>query len=190
MDEESCRKRRQRAYSALAQTYYSGDDGVDISYQEAKRWCDLGVAGNDANALWLLGNMFDSGDGVQQDRAEALELFRLSAKQGCPPGLKAYGGALYQDGAYKKALGYFETCAMMEKHVAYRPIVAFCHLFTVVCLAHINNENEKTGSTSAAEDPLILILFGLVGQSRMEMKTPNPSFWISSPRLIHNVATA
>jgi len=55
--------------------------GVDAQSPTADFWRARAEKG-DAEGQFYLGNMYDSGDGVPQDDAEAVRLYRLAAEQG------------------------------------------------------------------------------------------------------------
>lgn len=76
-------------------TIYSGD-GLE-NFEETARWYKKAADLNSSFGQYLLGNLFETGKGVNQDYAEALRLYRLSAEQGDSSAQDALG-SLYSTG--------------------------------------------------------------------------------------------
>jgi TPR repeat protein len=70
----------------------------------------------DAGAQFRLGGMYDSGQGVPQDYAQALKLYRLAAQQDVSPQHKVFLGAVYENGLrvpqdYAEAVKWYRLAA-------------------------------------------------------------------------------
>jgi TPR repeat protein len=66
----------------LGGRYDSGRNEVAVDDAQAAKWYRLAAEQGSAEAQWLLGASYDSGDGVPEDDAEAVRWYRLAAEQG------------------------------------------------------------------------------------------------------------
>jgi TPR repeat protein len=97
-------------YIQLALEYYKKQ-----KYALAHKYFELAAEQGDADAQYLLGNMYLNGQGAKQDCAKAKEYFELAAEQG-NAGAQSNLGTMYSDGRgvkqdYAKAKEYFELAA-------------------------------------------------------------------------------
>ena len=65
--------------------------------ERARSLLGQAASGGHAMAMDVLGNMYEDGDGAEEDVMTALQLYRRSAEQGCPAGMYDLG-VLYLDG--------------------------------------------------------------------------------------------
>ena len=72
------------AQADLGRCYYEGDKGLSKSLERAAEWRAKAARAGDAGAQTSLGFQYSEGEGVAQDKAEAVRLFRLAAQQGLP----------------------------------------------------------------------------------------------------------
>lgn len=70
------------AQSRLGLWYAEGRGQLAKDTAQARYWAEQAAAKNDAQAQNILGLMYENGDGVRQDYARALSLYRQSALQG------------------------------------------------------------------------------------------------------------
>jgi len=68
----------------LGITYHDGIDAIPNS-KEASVWFQYAVDKGDESSLWRLADLYDAGEGVEQDREKANELYLKSAKIGYLP---------------------------------------------------------------------------------------------------------
>jgi hypothetical protein len=85
------------AQSKLASVYYYGAPEASMDRGKAASWAQLAAAQGDAQALRILGNCYNSGDGVEKDPVKAVELYREAAEQGDAKALFNLGNS-YESG--------------------------------------------------------------------------------------------
>jgi TPR repeat protein len=77
------------------------------------------VEANDAGAMCLMAQFYDHGEeGLQQDRAKAMELYTRAAGLGCGKAHSHLGFNYHAGGDSKKAKFHYETAAMLGDEVA------------------------------------------------------------------------
>jgi len=70
-----------KAQHQLGFIYEGGESGIPKDLAEAARWYTLAAAQGYRASQFTLGQMYDYGNGVKQDRKKAYELYLASAKQ-------------------------------------------------------------------------------------------------------------
>lgn len=102
---EQANKGNAQAQYWLGEAYFDGDNAlgapVQVDYKQARSWYDKAVAKKDACAAHAIGWMYDSGEGVAENKAEAFRWYVKAAKQGLPK--SQYNvGVFYRDGEVVK----------------------------------------------------------------------------------------
>jgi len=84
--------------------------------EEAVIWYKKAAGQGDAEAEYGLAGMYVSGDGIAQDRAEALRLFTSSASKAYPPAIHVMASA-YEKGGLGQRIDYELAREWLEKGV-------------------------------------------------------------------------
>ena len=74
----------------LARRLHEGEL-VAKDHYEANRWLNLAIKSNHLPSLILLGVSYEKGRGVPEDKAVALNLYKIAAEEGYPSGMFNYG---------------------------------------------------------------------------------------------------
>lgn len=78
---------------------------------DAVKWYRKAAGKNDAEAIFMLGRMYDSGEGVPKDSKVALEHYQRSAKMGCASAQTMMGDLYDQMGNYTSAIYWYNQAA-------------------------------------------------------------------------------
>ena len=75
----------------------TGQNDTSMQFETKVEWYRKAAEQGDAGAQYLLGRMYEDGDGVRQDDAEAVKWYRKAAEQGIA-GAQFYLGVMYHFG--------------------------------------------------------------------------------------------
>ncbi|EJK68018.1 hypothetical protein THAOC_10858 [Thalassiosira oceanica] len=106
------------ALKFLGDQYYYGYNGLLKNVQRAiELWREAAELGS-INAHFELGNKFDSGEGVIQDKAKAVQHWEMAAIQGDIESRNSLGVNEINNGNYERAVKHFLIAAKMGNEVA------------------------------------------------------------------------
>ena len=117
------KKKKAWACASMAETYYHGDQGLQQSYDMARRLYEQAAEQGDCNGLTGLARMYEQGKGVNLSFERAAELYQQSADLGSRDAQHNLA-LLYQKGigveqSYAKAKELFELAASANNLRAY-----------------------------------------------------------------------
>lgn len=111
-------------------------------FELAKHWAEK-CCDTDAMAQHALGLVYSIGSAdIPKDAEKAIELFRMSAEQGFPPGIRRYGDSLASAGRKEEALEWYIKGGSDETRLtAYQPAIAACQYYAAVLCRELLDKN-------------------------------------------------
>lgn len=86
------------AQAALGKVYMDGGYGLCKDTTEATKWCQMSAGNGNSTAMYLLGDMYEFGRGVEKNYAQAINWYRKADESGWHATARHRLGCLYESG--------------------------------------------------------------------------------------------